>query len=71
MNNLYNIVFLNGKPVNCSVNISLNELLIYYRINVNSIIVEYNRKILSADDFSSTVLKSEDKIEIITIVGGG
>lgn len=67
----YNTIFLNGKPLNCSSDTSLLDLLLHCGFTIESIIVEYNKKILSSDNFSSVFLRSEDNIEVITIVGGG
>ena len=68
---MYNTVFFNGKPINCLLDISLYDLLRYYEFNLDAIVVEYNKKIIGVDNFHITILKSEDVIEVITIVGGG
>lgn len=71
MDILYNTIFLNGKPLNCSTNISLYDLLLHYGFNIDTIVVEYNQKVIPSDRFSKVFLKAEDNIEVITIVGGG
>nr|YP_009546410.1 thiamine biosynthesis protein S [Gelidium gabrielsonii]AYO27758.1 thiamine biosynthesis protein S [Gelidium gabrielsonii] len=71
MDYIYNTIILNGRPLNCSAETSLHNLLVHYQFDINSIIVEYNQKIVSIDNLSSIFLKSDDKIEVITIVGGG
>nr|YP_009244172.1 thiamine biosynthesis protein S [Gelidium elegans]AMK96414.1 thiamine biosynthesis protein S [Gelidium elegans] len=71
MDFIYNTIILNGKPLNCSAETSLYDLLVYYQFDLNSIIIEYNQSIVSTDKLSNIILKSEDTIEVITIVGGG
>nr|YP_009293745.1 thiamine biosynthesis protein S [Rhodymenia pseudopalmata]AOM64427.1 thiamine biosynthesis protein S [Rhodymenia pseudopalmata] len=67
----YNIVFINGKAFNCSDSMSLKDLLIYLDFNINLIAVEYNYRVLNSDSFHEIFLDQHDRIEIITIVGGG
>lgn len=67
----YTGIFINGQAFNCIKSMSLEELLTYMEFNTNSIIVERNKQVISWNDFSHTFLESGDKIEIITIAGGG
>nr|YP_009732047.1 hypothetical protein [Gracilaria edulis]QHS70608.1 hypothetical protein [Gracilaria edulis] len=71
MNKKYNRIFINGEAFNCSISMSLKDLLIYLEFELNSIIVEHNYLIVNYDELDKTFFKSGDKIEIITIVGGG
>nr|UAD85680.1 Thiamine biosynthesis protein [Gracilaria edulis] len=71
MNKKYNRIFINGEAFNCSISMSLKDLLIYLEFELNSIIVEHNYLIVNHDELDKTFFKSGDKIEIITIVGGG
>ena len=68
---MYTTIFLNGKPVNCFSDTSLHDLLAYYEFNLDSIIVEYNKRVIAFNYFHSIILKPKDTIEVITIVGGG
>ena len=68
---MYNTVFFNGKPINCLLNTSIYDLLVYYEFSLDSVVVEYNNKVIGIDDFHDTILNSKDVIEVITIVGGG
>nr|YP_009314001.1 Thiamin biosynthesis protein S [Hommersandiophycus borowitzkae]SCW22255.1 Thiamin biosynthesis protein S [Hommersandiophycus borowitzkae] len=62
---------INGRPFHCSHNITIHDLLSYLLIDIQSNIVEYNNEILDQSQFTSIILKENDKIEIITLVGGG
>lgn len=67
----YILIHLNGKPFNCVPNLLLKDLLVYLDINLNSIIVEYNNKIVENTLLTQIVLRHGDKVEVLTIVGGG
>lgn len=67
----YSAIFVNGEVFNCINNMSLMDLLIYLEFDINLIAVEYNAEIISYNNMSNTILKPNDTIEIITIVGGG
>nr|YP_010196447.1 Thiamine biosynthesis protein [Gracilaria cearensis]UAD83844.1 Thiamine biosynthesis protein [Gracilaria cearensis] len=71
MNTIYNTIFINGQAFNCYMDMSLKELLYYLEFELNSIVVEHNNRIIHFTEFDKTFFKSQDKIEIITIVGGG
>ena len=62
---------VNGEAFSCTSPIFLNQLLEYLDFNVKTIIVEHNSKIIDKKILNSIKLKSQDKIEIVTIVGGG
>nr|YP_009019568.1 hypothetical protein [Gracilaria salicornia]AHH24536.1 hypothetical protein [Gracilaria salicornia]UAD87692.1 Thiamine biosynthesis protein [Gracilaria salicornia] len=71
MNPVYNTIFINGQAFNYYRHMSLKELLLYLEFELNSIVVEHNNCIIHFTEFDTTFFKSQDKIEIITIVGGG
>nr|YP_010197876.1 Thiamine biosynthesis protein [Gracilaria isabellana]YP_010198871.1 Thiamine biosynthesis protein [Gracilaria tikvahiae]UAD86292.1 Thiamine biosynthesis protein [Gracilaria isabellana]UAD88104.1 Thiamine biosynthesis protein [Gracilaria tikvahiae]UAD88307.1 Thiamine biosynthesis protein [Gracilaria tikvahiae] len=71
MNTIYNTIFINGQAFNCYIDMSLQELLQYLEFESNSIVVEHNSRIIHSTEFDKTFFKSQDKVEIITIVGGG
>nr|QUE29615.1 ThiS [Erythrotrichia foliiformis] len=64
-------VQVNGEAFKCTSPILLSQLLEYLDFNIQTIIVEHNSKIIDKKIFDSITLKNEDKIEIVTIVGGG
>nr|YP_010986099.1 thiamine biosynthesis protein ThiS [Polyopes affinis]WOL37017.1 thiamine biosynthesis protein ThiS [Polyopes affinis] len=67
----YSTIFINGQAFNCSKSVSLKDLLIYLDFDVDLVAIEYNKEILDNSRFDSIFPKSQDNIEIITIVGGG
>nr|AKE98944.1 hypothetical protein 71 [Bangia fuscopurpurea] len=62
---------INGEPFNCPEPISLQFLLNYLDFNSERVAVELNNALLPETLFKSTYLSDQDKLEIITIVGGG
>lgn len=71
MNIRYNTVIVNGEPFNCYSSMSLYDLLIYLNFDIQRIVVEYNYKIIPSSQFNYVVVNHNDRLEIITIVGGG
>nr|WCH56212.1 Thiamine biosynthesis protein [Calliblepharis sp.] len=71
MNAIYNTIFVNGEAFNCFSKMSLYDLLIYLDFDIHGVIVEYNQKIVFFDNFHDIFFKNQDRLEIITIVGGG
>ena len=67
----YILIQLNGKPFNCCPNLSLKDLLVYLDCNLSSIVVEYNHEIVQATSFNKIFINSGDKVEVLTMVGGG
>ncbi len=64
-------VIINGKPRSIEGGISLLSLLKLLDIDPGRVAIEYNRDIVERDQFGSVCLKENDKLEIITFVGGG
>lgn len=62
---------VNGEPQACSSSISLPELLTQLELNPRLIAVEYNGEILHRQYWADTKMQQGDRLEIVTIVGGG
>lgn len=71
MHNLYFKVLINGNPFNCYSSMSVQDILLYLQVDLQKVIVEYNKKVINYLQFDQIFLKEGDKLEIITIVGGG
>nr|YP_010728897.1 thiamine biosynthesis protein S [Lithothamnion corallioides]WEA77104.1 thiamine biosynthesis protein S [Lithothamnion corallioides] len=67
----YIFIQLNGKPFNCLPNFSLRDILTYLDFDLDSVIVEYNSEIIHDSFLDTTIPVSGDRIEVLTIVGGG
>lgn len=64
-------ILLNGKLLDISKNLSLQELMKERHMDKRPTAVELNEKIIEKGNWKKTILHAEDKIEIITFMGGG
>jgi sulfur carrier protein len=64
-------LLLNGEPRTCSSQTPLPELLQQLGFNPRLVAVEYNGEILHRQFWTDTKIQSGDRLEIVTIVGGG
>ena len=62
---------VNGEAHSCTNSIQLPQLLEQLGLNPRLVAVEYNGEILHRQFWSQTQVQEGDKIEIVTIVGGG
>lgn len=62
---------VNGEPRTCAEQTLLPDLLQQLGFNPRLVAVEYNGEILHRQHWQTTQIKPNDKIEIVTIVGGG
>jgi sulfur carrier protein len=63
--------FLNGESYYTKQNINLFELINYFNYNDSLLVLEHNNLICNKKKWEKTFIKDYDKIEIVTIVGGG
>ena len=64
-------IFINGKVSEVKKNINIHDILKMNNISDENIVVEINRTIISKMYWDDTKIEENDKIEIITAVGGG
>lgn len=62
---------VNGETVTCSSPSPVTDILTQLNYNPRLVAVEYNGEILHRQHWSDTLVKEGDKLEIVTIVGGG
>ncbi len=65
------IFSLNGKKYKSEKQLTISDLLKYFNYNLLAIVVEYNNYICLKENWEKTYISNNDKIEIVTIVGGG
>ena len=63
--------FLNGEKYSVNKKITLLELINYFNYNSSLLVLEYNNLICNKKTWNKIYIAKNDKIEIITIVGGG
>jgi sulfur carrier protein len=62
---------VNGDRRQCSPQTSLPDLLTQLGLNPRLVAVEYNGEILHRQFWEQTEVREGDRLEIVTIVGGG
>ena len=62
---------LNGQQYYTNYNLTIIELVKYFDYNISLLILEYNNTIREKKNWNTTIIQNNDRIEIVTIVGGG
>lgn len=63
--------FLNGEAFFSDKVIHLSNIIEYFNCNSSLLVLEYNHFICPKEAWERIFINDNDKIEIITIVGGG
>lgn len=64
-------ITLNGKPQALPEPMSVARLLERLNLPAERVAVERNLQLVSRDDFGSTIIQANDRIEVVSFVGGG
>lgn len=64
-------VYVNGESRELSVPTSLAELITQLDLQPTRVAVELNCAVVRRGEWSTTILRDEDRIEIVHFVGGG
>lgn len=64
-------VFVNGDERDFDTESSLLDLITQLDLPVARIAIELNREVVRRSDWGGTMLKDDDRIEIVHFVGGG
>ena len=65
------IFFINGQSYCIDQKLTLFEILTYFNYKSSLLVLEYNNLICNKKDWNNIFIMKNDKIEIVTIVGGG
>ena len=64
--------WFNGeKYISSGSKFTILDLIKYFNYNPNILVVEYNKLIVIKKNWEKIIISNNDKIEILTIVGGG
>jgi thiamine biosynthesis protein ThiS len=70
--NKFTTFWFNGqKYLSQDMEFTIFDLLNYFDYNPSLLVVEYNNSILIKKNWNKIVILNNDKIEVLTIVGGG
>lgn len=64
-------MIINGKEMEFNEGITIEELLKKLNLNMDKVVVEVNLEIIMKEKYYEFILNQEDKVEIISFVGGG
>ena len=62
---------VNGESRSCPPGTTLPQLLTLLAMDPRLVAVEYNGEILHRQFWETTVMQTDDHLEVVTIVGGG
>ena len=62
---------LNGKNILVKTNYSIFDLLKKYNLSKKKVAIEHNGIIIQKTDYKKKFLKNNDKVEVVTFIGGG
>lgn len=63
--------FLNGQKFSTNHNLTICDIINYFNYPTSLLVLEYNNLICNEIDWNKISIQDNDKIEVITIVGGG
>jgi len=63
--------FLNGQKYSTNYDLTILQLIQYFNYNSTLLVLEYNNLISNKNNWNIICIRKNDKIEIVTIVGGG
>ncbi len=64
-------ITLNGQKKNISGSLTLNQLIEKFCANPRHVVVEVNGKIIKTSLRATTPVRDGDRLELVSIVGGG
>ena len=64
-------IHLNGEERQVAEGVTLTELLAELELRPDLVAVERNRELVPRAQYGETVLAEGDRIEVVTLVGGG
>jgi sulfur carrier protein len=70
MTNLTHFI-LNGQEYYTEHEFTIFELISYFNYNTSLLVLEYNNLICDKKNWDKIIIKNNDRIELVTIVGGG
>ena len=64
-------IIVNGQPENADAEVTVASLIEMHNLQPLRVAVEVNEKLVRRCDFEQTQLQADDRVEIVTFVGGG
>jgi sulfur carrier protein len=64
-------ITVNGKIVETSDGETLSEIIAGKKLDAGKVLASVNKDIIKNEDFSETILKEADEVELFSFVSGG
>ena len=64
-------ILCNGQPREVAANTTISELLKILELEPRQVAVEVNLQLIPRDQHSQHLLQADDRLEVVTLVGGG
>ena len=64
-------ITINGEIKELESEVNLSRLLELFSLPSQRVAVELNREVIRKNDWNATIVKNDDRIEIVHFVGGG
>ncbi len=64
-------VTVNGKDMEIEDGMSISDFVVLCQVRPDVAIIELNEKVVSRVAWAETMLSENDKVELVTLVGGG
>ena len=64
-------ITINGEIKELESEVNLSRLLELFSLPSQRVAVELNREVIRKNDWEATIVKDDDRIEIVHFVGGG
>lgn len=65
------LIQVNGEPQEVNDGLALPELISHLKLRADQIAVELNHEVLKRSSWEGTILRPNDRVEIVHFVGGG
>ncbi len=64
-------IILNGKPREIAADLTVAQLLAQLELPTNAVAVEVNARLVPRPEHAARALRTDDRVEVVSLVGGG
>ncbi|MFG0268157.1 MAG: sulfur carrier protein ThiS [Rhodopirellula sp. JB055] len=64
-------ITVNGRPTQIDRPMPIDELLVTVEVPKNYLAVEVNEDVVPRENYAATIVGDGDRVEVVTLVGGG
>jgi len=64
-------ITINGEKEEVQMKLNLSELILFKGLRAENVVIEHNLRIVPKEEWQNTYLQGDDKVEIVSFIGGG